>query len=148
MVRIRISWLYSFLATRQVVSNCVKLKSANYILHITKISCLNGHFHDLFTKKKREQVLCIPMRVVKGDWNVSRNTVKSLVPFRCLDGIVREPCEMSMTLEPEQRSNFFFNPPVHLCAVSYMTEVSLNVTLTNRSTQSIKTKRRRSDSVL
>ena len=28
--------------------------------------------------------------------------------------------------------NFFFNPPAHLCAVTYMTEISLIVTLNNQ----------------
>ena len=31
--------------------------------------------------------------------------------------------------EPDRRSNFFFSPPAHLCAVTYMTEISLIVTL-------------------
>ena len=30
--------------------------------------------------------------------------------------------------------NFFFNPPAHLCAVTYMTEISLIVTLNNQFT--------------
>ena len=29
-------------------------------------------------------------------------------------------------------SNFFFSPPAHLCAVTYMTEISLIVTLNNQ----------------
>ena len=33
-----------------------------------------------------------------------------------------------MALEPDRRSNFFFSPPAHLCAVTYMTEISLIVT--------------------
>ena len=33
--------------------------------------------------------------------------------------------------EPDRRSNFFFSPPAHLCAVSCMTEISLIVTLNN-----------------
>ena len=31
--------------------------------------------------------------------------------------------------EPDRRSYFFFSPPAHLCAVTYMTEISLIVTL-------------------
>ena len=31
----------------------------------------------------------------------------------------------------DRRSNFFFSPPAHLCAVTYMTEISLIVTLNN-----------------
>ena len=34
-----------------------------------------------------------------------------------------------MAWEPDRRSNFFFSPPAHLCAVTYMTEISLIVTL-------------------
>ena len=39
---------------------------------------------------------------------------------------------MSMAWEPDRRSNFFFSPPAHLCAVTYMTEISLIVTLNNQ----------------
>ena len=31
-----------------------------------------------------------------------------------------------------KRSNFFFSPPAHLCAVTYMTEISLIVTLNSQ----------------
>ena len=34
-----------------------------------------------------------------------------------------------MRWEPDRRSYFFFSPPSHLCAVTYMTEISLIVTL-------------------
>ena len=37
-----------------------------------------------------------------------------------------------MAWEPDRRSNFFFIPPAHLCAVTYMTEISLIVTLNNQ----------------
>ena len=37
-----------------------------------------------------------------------------------------------MGWEPDRRSNFFFSPPAHLCAVTYMTEISLIVTLNNQ----------------
>ena len=38
-----------------------------------------------------------------------------------------------MAWEPDRRSNyFFFSPPAHLCAVTYMTEISLVVTLSNQ----------------
>ena len=43
-----------------------------------------------------------------------------------------EPCLWRW--EPDRRSNFFFNPPAHLCAVTYMTEISLVVTLNNQFT--------------
>ena len=35
--------------------------------------------------------------------------------------------------EPDRRFMFFFNQPVHLCAVTYLTEISLHVTLSNQS---------------
>ena len=35
--------------------------------------------------------------------------------------------------EPDRRSNFFFSPPAHLCAVTYITEISLHVALSNQS---------------
>ena len=38
-----------------------------------------------------------------------------------------------MAWEPDRRSNSFFSPPAHLCAVTYMTEISLIVTLNNHS---------------
>ena len=44
---------------------------------------------------------------------------------------------MSMAWEPDRRSNFFFSPPAHLCAVTYMTEISLIVTLNNQFTHSL-----------
>ena len=34
--------------------------------------------------------------------------------------------------EPDRRSNFFFSPPAHLCAVTCMTEIPLIVTLNNK----------------
>ena len=37
-----------------------------------------------------------------------------------------------MAWEPDRRSNFFFNPPAHLCAITYMTEIPLIVTLNNQ----------------
>ena len=40
---------------------------------------------------------------------------------------------MSMAWEPDRRSNSFFSPPAHLCDVTYMTEISLIVTLNNHS---------------
>ena len=48
---------------------------------------------------------------------------------RCLDGHVKEPYEMSMTLEPDHRPDFHLSPPAQLCAITYMTEISLHVTL-------------------
>ena len=58
-------------------------------------------------------------------------TIKRVVPCRCLDGHVKEPQEMSMAWEPDRWFNFLFRPPaqLHVCAVTYITEISLNVTL-------------------
>ena len=42
-----------------------------------------------------------------------------------------------MAWEPDRRSNSFFSPPAHLCAVTYMTEISLIVTLNNQFTHSL-----------
>ena len=58
-------------------------------------------------------------------------TVKIVVPCWCLDGHVKEPHEMSMASEPNRRFNFFFSLPaqLHVCAVTYITEMLLNVTL-------------------
>ena len=43
----------------------------------------------------------------------------------------------TMAWEPDRRSNFFFSPPAHLCAVTYMTEISLIVTLNIQFTHSL-----------
>ena len=83
----------------------------------------------------RECVLRIPMRVIKGDYNgaVSRNNRKKEDPVSidAWTGTFKEPYEMSMAWEPDRRFNLFLRPPSHLCAVTYMTEISLNVTLSN-----------------
>ena len=43
-----------------------------------------------------------------------------------------------MAWEPDRRSNyFFFSPPAHLCAVAYMTEISLIVTLNSQFNSTI-----------
>ena len=36
--------------------------------------------------------------------------------------------------EPDRMSNYFFRQPAYLCAVSYMTEISLILTLNNQFT--------------
>ena len=54
-------------------------------------------------------------------------TLKRLAPYRCLDGHLKEPYEMPMAWEPDRRSNFY-SRPAHLCAVTCITEISLNVT--------------------
>ena len=62
--------------------------------------------------------------------------VKRMAPCRCLDAHVKESYEMSMAWEPDHRSNFFFSPHAHLCAVTCITEISLNVTLNKQPTYS------------
>ena len=48
-------------------------------------------------------------------------------------GTLKEPTKCLWRLEPDRRSNFF-SPPAHRCAVTYMTEISLIVTLNNQFT--------------
>ena len=48
-------------------------------------------------------------------------------------GTLKNPTKCLWRWEPDRRSNFF-NPPAHLCAVTYMTEISLIVTLNNQFT--------------
>ena len=49
----------------------------------------------------------------------------SPIPLRDRGGPVYK---MHLALELDGRSNFFINPPAHLCAVTYMTEISSTVT--------------------
>ena len=51
-------------------------------------------------------------------------------------GTLKKPTKCLWRWEPDRRSNFFFSPPAHLCAVTYMTEISLIVTLNNQFTHS------------
>ena len=48
-------------------------------------------------------------------------------------GTLKNPTKYLWRWEPDRRSNFFFSPPAHLCAVTYMTEISLIVTLNSRA---------------
>ena len=50
---------------------------------------------------------------------------------------LKNPTKCLWRWEPDRRSNFFFSPPAHLCAVTYMTEISLIVTLNNKFTHSL-----------
>ena len=47
-------------------------------------------------------------------------------------GTLKNPTKCLWRWEPDRRSNFFFSPPAHLCAVTCMTEISLIVTLNNQ----------------
>ena len=47
--------------------------------------------------------------------------------------LLKNPMKCLWRKEPDHRSNFFFSPPAHLFAVTYITEISLHVTLSNQS---------------
>ena len=65
---------------------------------------------------------------------VCRNhRIKRVVPCRCWTGTLKNPTKCLWRWEPDRRSNnFLFSPPAHLCAVTYMTEISFIVTLNNQ----------------
>ena len=52
-------------------------------------------------------------------------------------GTLKNPTKCLWRWEPDRRSNFFI-PPAHLCAVTYITEISLHVTLRNKSNSNSK----------
>ena len=52
-------------------------------------------------------------------------------------GTLKNPTKCLWRWEPDRRSNFFFSPPAHLCAVTYMTEILTIVTLNNQFTHSL-----------
>ena len=66
---------------------------------------------------------CVGITVYKGWSRVGART-----------GTLKNPTKCVWRWEPDRRSNFFFSPPAHLCAVTYMTEISLIVTLNNQFT--------------
>ena len=49
-------------------------------------------------------------------------------------GTLKNPTKCLWRREPDRRSNFFFSPHAHLCTVTFMTEISLIVTLNNQFT--------------
>ena len=49
-------------------------------------------------------------------------------------GTLKNPAKCLWRWEPDRRSNYFFSPPAHLCAVTCMTEILLIVTLNNQFT--------------
>ena len=64
---------------------------------------------------------------------VCRNhRIKRVVRVGARTGTLKNPTKCLWRWEPDRRSNFFFSPPAHLCAVTYMTEISLIVTLNNK----------------
>ena len=48
-------------------------------------------------------------------------------------GTLKNPTECLWRWKPDCRSSFFFSPPAHLCAVTYINEISLHVTFSNQS---------------
>ena len=66
---------------------------------------------------------CVGITVSKGWSRVGARTDTLKNPTKCL-----------WRWEPDRRSYFFFSPPAHLCAVTYMAEISLLVTLNNQFT--------------
>ena len=74
------------------------------------------------------------MRVVKGDGNgaVSQNNRKKAVPCDWT-GTLENPMKCLWRGELDRMSKFF-SPPVHLFAVTYITEMSLHLTLSNNLT--------------
>ena len=63
---------------------------------------------------------------------VCRNhRIKRVVRVGARTGTLKNPTKCLWRWEPDRWSNFFFSPPAHLCAVTYMTEISLIVTLNN-----------------
>ena len=85
--------------------------------------------------KNRSSVSLQCMCVVKGDWNgmVSRNNLKKSWPsVGAWTGTLKNPTKCLWRWESDCGSNFF-SPPARLYAVTYITEISLHVTLSNKS---------------
>ena len=74
---------------------------------------------------RRKKVLRIFILVVKGDWNgaVFRNNRKKGWPVSML-GRARKRTDTKCL---RRCRPIFFSPPAHLCAVTYITEISFNV---------------------
>ena len=62
-----------------------------------------------------------------------KKRIKRVAREGAYTGTLKNPTKCQRRWEPDRRSNFF-SPPVHLCAVTYMTEISLIVTLNNQFT--------------
>ena len=61
---------------------------------------------------------CVGIHRIKGWSRVGART-----------GTLKNPAKCLWRWEPDRRSYVFFSPPAHLYAVTYMTEISLIVTL-------------------
>ena len=78
-----------------------------------------------------------PQRVVKGDLLgrcVGITVLKGCSRVGAWTGTLKNPTKCLWRWEPDRRSNFFFSPPAHPCAVTYMTEMAFIVTLNNQFT--------------
>ena len=53
-------------------------------------------------------------------------------------GTYKNPTKCLWRWKPDRRSNFFFSPPAHICAVTYVTEISLIVMLNNQFTSHLR----------
>ena len=73
-----------------------------------------------------------PQRVVKDEY-MGRFLEIIVKTVARIDAWKENPTKFLWRWEPDRRFNFFFNPPVHLCVVTYKTEISLHVTLSNQS---------------
>ena len=60
---------------------------------------------------------------------LSRNCFINLYP----NILLKNHTKFLWRWEPDRKFNFFFSPRTHLCAVTYITEISLHVTLSNQS---------------
>ena len=60
--------------------------------------------------------------------------IKRVFPCRCMMGTLKNPAKCLWRWDPDRRYNFFL-VRLHIRAVTYMTEISLNVTLNNNKTQ-------------
>ena len=67
-------------------------------------------------------------------FNVLGKTVyKGWLRVGAWTGTLKNSMKCLWRWEPDHRFNFFFNPPAYLCTVTYITEISLHVTLNNQS---------------
>ena len=83
----------------------------------------------------RECVLRIPSVSLKAtNWgDVSESPYKEgWSRVGAWTGTLKNPVKSLWRWEPDRRSNYFFSPTAHLCAVTYMTELSLIVTLNSQ----------------
>ena len=66
-------------------------------------------------------------------WAVCRNhRIKGWSRVGAWTGTLKNPTKCLWRWEPDRRSKLFFSPPAHLRAVTYMTEISLIVTLNSQ----------------